>query len=85
MASNSTGRGADGIGESFLNQHFYDYDFPRLTMGDGQTAAETLAKLSNGPWFTGAFVFLDSGGHTHMRSSYMTLKNNSLQHANECL
>lgn len=34
-------------------------------MGDGQTATETLAKPSNGPCFTEAFVFQDAGGHRH--------------------
>lgn len=34
-------------------------------MGDGQTATENLAKPSNGPCFTEAFVFQDAGGHRH--------------------
>lgn len=64
MATNSTGRSADGIGQSFFNQHFCHYDFLRLPMGDGQTATEILAKPSNGLCFTGDFVFQDAGRHT---------------------
>lgn len=71
MASNSTGRGADGIGQSFFNQHFYDYDFLRLPVGDdGQTATEILAKPSSGPCFIGAFIFQDAGRHRHKLQLY---------------
>lgn len=65
VAINSAGSGGDGIGQSFFKQHSYGYDFPWLPMGDSRTAIETLVKPSNGPYFTGAFVFQDAGGHKH--------------------
>lgn len=65
VTTNPTGRGGDGTGQSSFKQCSYDYDFPGLPMGDGQTAIETLVKPSNGPYFTEAFVFQDAGGHKH--------------------